>query len=229
MSSLTMECTTPRGTPATEGAAEKNDAVPREGLSLDDSTVEEVMFTFIDKDDKKYLVPRKAVISSNLLCNMLEDDKTCEDAKFDKCMPITVQRTAEYMTYHLKTQPKDIEKPLRSHNLAELVDEWDFKMLESMGDGPGVGEGQDQMFDMMLFANYLGLDSLLMLACAKCASLLKGRTPAEIRKKFNIRDDFSPEEEEAVRKEHADLLNDPNHVPAESNKKARIEEVKKDT
>ena len=34
------------------------------------------------------------------------------------------------------------------------------------------------------------------------ANIIKGNTPEEIRKTFNIRNDFTPEEEEAVRAEN---------------------------
>ena len=51
-------------------------------------------------------------------------------------------------------------------------------------------------------ANYLDIPPLVDLACAKVASMIKGKTPEEIRKRFNIENDFSPEEEEAVRAEN---------------------------
>jgi hypothetical protein len=50
------------------------------------------------------------------------------------------------------------------------------------------------------------IEPLLMLMCAKCASMLKDRTPNEIKTLFNI-GEHTLEEEEAVRKEHADLFN----------------------
>ena len=43
---------------------------------------------------------------------------------------------------------------------------------------------------------------LLDLTCAKVASMIKGKTPEQIRKTFNIVNDFTPEEEEAVRAEN---------------------------
>jgi len=46
-----------------------------------------------------------------------------------------------------------------------------------------------------LAANYLDIKGLLDLSCAKIASLMKGKTAEEIRKVFNIPNDFTPEEE----------------------------------
>lgn len=49
---------------------------------------------------------------------------------------------------------------------------------------------------------FLDIKELLDLTCKTVANMIKGKTPDEIRKTFNIQDDFTPEEEEAVRKEN---------------------------
>jgi S-phase kinase-associated protein 1 len=54
----------------------------------------------------------------------------------------------------------------------------------------------------MQAANYMDMQSLLDLACAKVASMIKGKTPEEIRKQSDIENDFTPEEEAAVRAEN---------------------------
>ncbi|BBH08056.1 hypothetical protein Prudu_020142 [Prunus dulcis] len=51
-------------------------------------------------------------------------------------------------------------------------------------------------------ANFLNIKSLLDLTCQRIADMIKGKTPAEIRKTFNIKDQFTPEEEEEVRREN---------------------------
>jgi S-phase kinase-associated protein 1 len=50
-------------------------------------------------------------------------------------------------------------------------------------------------------ANYLNIKSLLDLTCQTVADMIKGKTPEEIRKTFTITNDFTPEEEEEVRRE----------------------------
>ena len=49
--------------------------------------------------------------------------------------------------------------------------------------------------DLTTAANYLDLNSLLNLCCAKLASTIKGKTTQELRKQFNIVNDFTPQEE----------------------------------
>ena len=43
---------------------------------------------------------------------------------------------------------------------------------------------------------------LLDVTCKTVANMIKGKTPDEIRKTFNIKNDFTPAEEEQVRKEN---------------------------
>ncbi|KAG6704772.1 hypothetical protein I3843_07G144300 [Carya illinoinensis] len=61
---------------------------------------------------------------------------------------------------------------------------------------------QATLFDLILAANYLNIKSLLDLTCQNVADMIKGKTPEEIRKTFNIKNDFTPEEEEEVRREN---------------------------
>ncbi|KAF3616042.1 SKP1-like protein 14 [Capsicum annuum] len=51
--------------------------------------------------------------------------------------------------------------------------------------------------------NDLNIKSLLDLTRQTVADMIKGKTPEEISKTFNIKNDFTPEEEEEVRRENA--------------------------
>ncbi|KAL5724725.1 SKP1-like protein 4 [Ranunculus cassubicifolius] len=62
---------------------------------------------------------------------------------------------------------------------------------------------QDVLFDIILAANYLNNKELLDLTCKTVADMMKGKTPEEIRAIFHIKNDYTPEEEEEVRKENA--------------------------
>lgn len=57
-------------------------------------------------------------------------------------------------------------------------------------------------FQFFQAANYLNIKGLLDLTCQTVADMIKGKTPEEIRKTFNIKNDFTPEEEEEVRREN---------------------------
>ena len=51
-------------------------------------------------------------------------------------------------------------------------------------------------------ANYLDIKGLLDVGCKTVANMIKGKSPEEIRKTFNIQNDFTPEEEDQIRREN---------------------------
>ena len=60
----------------------------------------------------------------------------------------------------------------------------------------------DFLNELILAANYLDIKGLLDVTCKTVANMIKGKTPEEIRKTFNIKNDFTPAEEEQIRKEN---------------------------
>ena len=78
--------------------------------------------------------------------------------------------------------------------LFNVVPDWDAKFINSLS--------QDDLFELILAANFLDCKSLLDLACARVASMIKGRSVSEIRSTFNIKNDFTPEEEAQIREEN---------------------------
>jgi len=136
-------------------------------------------------------------VLSNLIKTTLEGDKDTKEVPLFHIEGPIVAKVIDYMKYHMATPPRTIEKPLQSTNMKDLVDKWDAEFCDV---------DQETMFKLLLAANYMDVKSLLYLMCAKVASLMKGKTPDQIRKTFNIRSDYTPQEEEEVRKEHKDLI-----------------------
>ena len=58
------------------------------------------------------------------------------------------------------------------------------------------------LYDLILAANYLDIKELLDITCRKVAQLIKGKKPEEIRQILKIKNDYTPEEEEEIRREH---------------------------
>jgi len=132
-----------------------------------------------------------------LIKTTLEGDPDATEVNLFHIEAPIVQKVIAYMTYHQTKEPRKIEKPLQSSNLRDLVDHFDAEFVDV---------DQETMFKLLLSANYMHINSLLNLVCAKVASLIKGKTPDQIRKTFNIRSDYTPEEEEEVRREYKDLV-----------------------
>lgn len=157
--------------------------------------------TLISQEGDKFKILKKEAEMSGLIFTMIKDDDD-EDNNEDNNTEIPVVnvkskilgKVIEFCKYHTEHgQMKEIEKPLKSSNMNDVVDEWDAEF---------VNVEQEELFEMILAANYLDIKSLLDLTCATVASKIKGKTPEEIRQTFNIVNDFTPEEEAQVREEN---------------------------
>jgi len=85
-------------------------------------------------------------------------------------------RVVEYMTHHKGVEPPIIEKPLRSKIMKDVCkDPWDADYIDKIGDN------RQQLYDLILAANYMDIKSLLHLGCAKVASLIKGQPLEKIK------------------------------------------------
>eukprot|EP00457_Paulinella_chromatophora_P012676 gb/GEZN01012904.1/.p1 GENE.gb/GEZN01012904.1/~~gb/GEZN01012904.1/.p1 ORF type:complete len:179 (-),score=52.53 gb/GEZN01012904.1/:474-1010(-) len=141
-----------------------------------------------------FVVPKKVALMSELVKTMAEGDTEEKVIPLPNVKGNVLKLVVEYMKYHAENPPKDIEKPLKSANMAEVVgDPWDADFVDVV---------QELLFELILAANYMDIKPLLDLTCAKVASMIKGKTPEQIRTTFNIQNDFTPEEEEAVRAEN---------------------------
>ncbi|VVB04041.1 unnamed protein product [Arabis nemorensis] len=76
----------------------------------------------------------------------------------------------------------------------EELKNWDGEFMKNID--------QSTLFNLILAANYLNIKSLLDLTCQTVADMIKGKSPDEIRATFNIKNDFTPEEEEKIRQEN---------------------------
>ncbi len=99
-----------------------------------------------------------------------------------------LSKVIEYCKKHVEAP-----KPEERSGVDEELKAWDADFVKV---------DQATLFDLILAANYLNIKSLLDLTCQTVADMIKGKTPEEIRKIFNIKNDFTPEEEEEVRREN---------------------------
>ena len=133
---------------------------------------------------------------SELVNTMIDDqydDEEIQDIPLPNVKSSILAKVIEFQQHYQKEPMNVIEKPLKSSNMSEVVQEWysNFIAIE-----------QEVLFELILAANYMDIKPLLDLACATVASLIKGKTPEEVRKTFNVVNDFTPEEEEIVAKEN---------------------------
>ena len=106
---------------------------------------------------------------------------------------VSLKRIIDFCTYHLDKPLAEIERPLKSSNMRDVVSEWDADF---------VNIPTEELLDLVVAANFLIVQPLLDLTCAKVASMIKGKSPEEIRSTFGIANDFTPEEEAKIREEN---------------------------
>ena len=139
----------------------------------------------------------KAIKMSDTINNML-NDLGIDETDGSDIPAITLHnvkakildKIVEYCNYHTENVSKPSEKENKS---TDDIIPWDMNFCQV---------DQEILFELILAANYLNIQSLLDLTCKTVANMIKGKTPEEIRKTFNIKNDFTPEEEEKVRKDN---------------------------
>lgn len=150
------------------------------------------MVTLMSSDHQPYEVTEEVAFMSETVKNTLE-----ETGGEDTSVPLPnvtakiLSKVMEYCKFHVAAKSKTEEdKPSKTD---EEISAWDKDFVKV---------DQATLFELILAANYLNIKSLLDLGCLTVANMIKGKTPEEIRKTFNIPNDFTPEEEEEVRREN---------------------------
>jgi len=145
-------------------------------------------------DEQVFEVSEEVAVQSLTLKNMIDDTGTDTVIPLPNVTGSILSKVIEYCKFHVAAEKKvgtgGDEKPAKPD---EEVKNFDAEFVKV---------DQGTLFELILAANYLNIKSLLDLTCQTVANMIKGKTPEEIRKTFNIPNDFTPEEEEEVRREN---------------------------
>ncbi|KAG6648409.1 hypothetical protein I3843_07G144300 [Carya illinoinensis] len=145
--------------------------------------------TLKSSDGETFEVDEAVALESQTIKHMIEDDCADNGIPLPNVTSKILSKVIEYCKKHVEA-PKAED---RAASLDEDLKTWDTEFVRV---------DQATLFDLILAANYLNIKSLLDLTCQNVADMIKGKTPEEIRKTFNIKNDFTPEEEEEVRREN---------------------------
>jgi len=137
-------------------------------------------------DNQKIAIDSKSAERSILLKGLILDYSEDSEIPMPDIKGDVLKKCVEYLSNYKDTDPKELPKPLPSPNLLDVTDEWDVNFIN--------GIDLDTTFDLINAANYMDIKSLLDLACAKVASIMKGKTAEEIRTIFNIECDLTEDE-----------------------------------
>lgn len=146
-----------------------------EADSLDDDDGK-VVIVLISKDKKRFPIEKKNAFISKLVKMTLEQDPESKEVMIPGVESCIMEYIVEYMEHHKGTEPPIIPKPLRSKEMKQVCsDPWDATFIDR------IGTTNEELYNLILASNYLNIDSLLHLGCAKVASKIKGQPLEKIK------------------------------------------------
>ncbi|XBH75225.1 SKP1-like protein 1 [Triticum dicoccoides] len=161
---------------------------------------EKKMITLKSSDGEEFEVEEAVAMESQTIRHMIEDDCADNGIPLPNVNSKILSKVIEYCNKHVQAKPADGAAAAAGASdaaapaaPAEDLKNWDAEFVKV---------DQATLFDLILAANYLNIKGLLDLTCQTVADMIKGKTPEEIRKTFNIKNDFTPEEEEEIRREN---------------------------
>mmetsp|Transcript_9129 Transcript_9129/g.33490 ORF Transcript_9129/g.33490 Transcript_9129/m.33490 type:complete len:158 (-) Transcript_9129:723-1196(-) len=143
-------------------------------------------------DAELFEVEEEVAFESHTVKNMIED---VDEEGSDAPIPLPnvnakiLAKVIEYCKHQVETRKESEDKAASE----ESIKNWEANF---------VNVDQNTLFELILAANYLNIKSLLDLTCLTVANMIKGKNPEEIRRTFHIKNDFTPEEEEEVKREN---------------------------
>jgi S-phase kinase-associated protein 1 len=144
------------------------------GLDEDDGATVLTLVSMEEADPGKFEISVKAASMCKLVRSILEGDKAATEIPIKKVSKEILELIVEYLKHHDGKVPAEIAKPIRSVQMNKIVeDKWDADFIDGMN--------KKTIFQVILGANYMDVPSLLHLGCAKIATLIKGKSPDEIK------------------------------------------------
>ncbi|KAF7019603.1 unnamed protein product [Triticum aestivum] len=153
---------------------------------------EKKMITLKSSDGEEFQVEEAVAMESQTIRHMIEDDCADNGIPLPNVDSKILSKIIEYCKKHVQADASS------STSTTAAAPAEDLKSY----DADFVKVDQATLFDLILAANYLNIKGLLDLTCQTVADMIKGKTPEEIRKTFNIKNDFTPEEEAEIRREN---------------------------
>lgn len=137
-------------------------------------------------------VAERSLLIKNMVSDLGEEAMT-EPIPIPNVNAAVLKKVIEWCTHHRADPPAPTEDDSDSRKKTTDIEEWDQKFMQV---------DQEMLFEIILAANYLDIKQLLDVGCKTVANMIKGKSPEEIRKTFNIQNDFTPEEEDQIRREN---------------------------
>ena len=140
----------------------------------------------ITKEGKEFTLSKKSCELSELLKSAINDYPTETSYPLNELDEKNAELIKEFLSHFNGEAPKEIEKPIQSNEMKNLTDEWSSNFIDKIP--------LEDLTNLTVAANYMGINSLLDLCCAKVATMCKDKNEDEILKMFKISETFNEEE-----------------------------------
>lgn len=161
---------------------------------MDPIVTDDQMISVQSQDGKVFKLTKKAAELSFLLKGAMMDFQGEITVPLYDCDAATTERLVEYLNKFNGVAPPEIEKPLRSVDMKENIDEWSANFVDNLS--------LEDLVNLTAAANFAEIPSLLDLTCAKIASMCKDKTEEELFKIFMVTEPFTEEEKAKIREEN---------------------------
>lgn len=153
------------------------------------------LVTVSTSDGKIVTLSRDAAAMSKTIEDLVVDLGTLDNIPLHSVNESVMLKVKEYLerkvVYPNPPPTSDIDPKERR---TDDIEPWDKEFMAAMN--------QEMMFDLIMAANYLDIKPLLDLGCKTVANIIRSKTVEEIRITFNLKNEFTPEEEKKVREEN---------------------------
>ena len=141
-------------------------------------------------ESTSFVVDQEYATIAKLIQETLEFDSSAVSCPASQQVEAHVlERIVRYMNHCKGTEAPWIATPLRDTDLSKLTNEQDAKFIDDCAK-------DHLLFEVILAANYLGIEGLLHLALAKLASLIKSQPLEQIKSILEVQAGLAEEKEE---------------------------------
>uniref|UniRef100_A0A8C5XMI7 S-phase kinase-associated protein 1 n=1 Tax=Microcebus murinus TaxID=30608 RepID=A0A8C5XMI7_MICMU len=130
------------------------------------------------------------IVKQSVTIKTMLEDLGMDDEGDDDSVPLPnvnaaiLKKVIQWCTHH-RDDPPHPEDNKNKEKRTDDIPVWDQEFLQV---------DQGTLFVLTLAANYLDIKGLFDVTCKAVANMIKGKSPEEICKTFNIKNDFTEEE-----------------------------------
>ncbi|XP_038723880.1 SKP1-like protein 1A [Tripterygium wilfordii] len=144
--------------------------------------------TLISSDGERFEVDEEIALLSQTAKHMIEDECVDGGIPTPNVTSNILAKVIEYCKKHVESSKAEDRSAAE-----EELKAWDAELVKV---------DQATLIDIIMAANYLNIKGLFDLTCRTVADMMRGKSTEEIRKIFHIKNDYTTEEEEEVRREN---------------------------